>query len=420
MNKNPGKLGLTEARMASRRFRVLDCPETKPLNGSAPKLQLEAITTRKGFARLAGEWDTFLAKTQTPSPFISWDYLDVWWDIYGGKGFTPRLYIARDPQGMLIGAAPLMISQKGSFAGARSNFRHLSLMGGLAGSAGESLELPARRGYEIALGEATADLILDSFSGQWDVLYLCLVPHDSRSTNAMIRRLSQAGVAIKTVSSTASPILPITASWADHIQTRTSNEREELDRVFSDAINTHDLELLRVGKEIPLEVAYEQTIRLSSLHGENGQNRIFQTSEMVDFHWKLAPRLLERGRLFFGLVKMDGQFAGAVYDLIDNQKMWTYQTIWDPRFNGSNVELLLNTWSDMEAHDLGLCEIDHLSGQSSVRGDQARYTRTLNIYEATRPRSMGGVLFSFACGIDRLLQKKATPLPSDPLVQRPR
>ncbi len=409
MNKNPGKLGLTETRIASRRFRVLDSPEAKPLNGGTPKLQLEAITAREDFAQLEDEWDTFLAKTQAPSPFTSWDYLDVWWDIYGGKGFNPRLYIARDPQGMLIGAAPLMISQKGSFAGARSNFRHLSLMGGLAGFAGESLELPARRGYETALGEATADLILDSFSGQWDVLYLFLVPHDSRSTNAMIKRLARAGVAVKTVSSTASPILPITASWNQYIQTQTINDREEIGRVFSDAVNGHDLELLRVGKEISLEAAYEETIRLTNLHGANDQNRIFQTSEMVDFHWKLAPRLLERDRLFFGLVKMDGQFTGSVYNLIDNQKMWTYQTIWDPRFNGSNVELLLNTWSDKSAHDLGLHEIDYLPGESGRRADQARYARTLNIYEATRPRSMGEALFSFACGLDRLLQKKTNP-----------
>ena len=205
MNKNTQPRSETGARKGTREFRLLEYTPQDESSG----LNLEPVQTRAEFARLKDQWDQFLTKTQIPSPSLTWDYLDVWWDVYGEKGFEPKMYIARDSEGTLVGAAPLMISHRGAFHGTRSNFRHLSLIGCLGGSVGECLELPARAGYEVILGEATAHLILDDLKGQWDVLYLSMIPHDSRATNTMIMQLAKAGIAIKTVSSTASPILPI-------------------------------------------------------------------------------------------------------------------------------------------------------------------------------------------------------------------
>ncbi|MFK7910209.1 MAG: GNAT family N-acetyltransferase [Akkermansiaceae bacterium] len=399
--KNTQPRSETGVQQGTREFRLIEYNESDHSSG----LTLEPVKSRTDFSQLKDEWDQFLAKTQTPSPFLTWDYIDVWWDVYGDRGFTPKLFIARDLEQNIIGAAPLMISERGAFQGARSKFRHLSFIGSLGGAAGESLELPVRRGYEGVFGEAVANHILDELKGQWDVLYLSMVPHDSRATNMMIKKLAEAGIMIKTVSSTASPILPITKSWDDHIAHQEIKVRERIAAAFSNGIQTADhLQLIRVGVELDLETAYEELIRLSKLSDDDAFSRVFETTDMVDFHWKLAPRLIDQGKLFFGLVKINGEYAGAVYDFLDDHKMWARQALWDPKFEQADIKLILNTWSDKVAFDHGLQEIDYLLGNAGREVSETRYTRTLNIYEAACPKSLGGKLFKLACGIDRLLQ----------------
>ena len=80
---------------------------------SMPAIKLQQIKTREQFQELENEWDAFLLNTQTPSPFLSWDYLDVWWDVYGDKGFDVKLYITRDSQGGVDGCYPIDDFSKG-------------------------------------------------------------------------------------------------------------------------------------------------------------------------------------------------------------------------------------------------------------------------------------------------------------------
>lgn len=376
---------------------------------AAAGLSLEPVASREEFGALESEWDDFLLETQTPSPFLCWDYIDVWWDVYGNKGFDVKLYIARDPGGRLVGAAPLMISQKGAFAGARSKFRHLSFLGGVGDLLGESLELPALPGYETALGESAAKLVMRDFQGQWDVLYFYLVPHDSRSTNTMLRHLAKAGVGIKTVSSLESPILPTTGTWEELCRKKSKSTRSRIRKMYPVSSGRFEHRRVTVGDEVRFEDSYEELVRLSETRWGKSESRAFHTPGFVDFHWKLAPRLLAKQRLHFGLVKVGDEFAGAIYDFVFDNKKWAYQIPWNPKFSNAQVGNILNLWAIADCYDRGLREIDFLPGDSGIKNRWAKYHRVLNIYEAACPRSMGGTLFSLARGIDRLLKQKDKP-----------
>lgn len=372
----------------------------------ASELTLERISTAAEFSALKNEWDEFHLGTQFPSPFLSWDYIDVWWDVYGDKGFDVKMYIARGANGNIVGAAPLMISRKGAFAGARSNFRHLSFLGGVGDQLSESLELPALPGYEVSLGEATAELILREFTGQWDVCYFYQVPKDSRSTNAMLRRLAGAGIGIKTVISEKSPYRPVRGTWDETVKSRSSSTREIISKTFTNPRNKYKHTRLTVGEHIGFENAYEELVRLAELRWGSEAVRAFHTPEFVDFHWKLAPRLLEKGQMMFGIIEIDGQYAGAVYDIIFNNIKWTYQLPWDPVFQHAKVGVTLSLWSVADAYERGLDAVDFLPGESGFKDRWATDHRILNTFEAACPRSMGGTLFSLARGIDRLLKNK--------------
>ena len=60
------------------------------------------------FGRLADEWGALYARCRTATPFQSHAWLHSWWTSYGTPGAL-RVHLVRQPDGRLVGAAPLML-----------------------------------------------------------------------------------------------------------------------------------------------------------------------------------------------------------------------------------------------------------------------------------------------------------------------
>ncbi len=368
-------------------------------------LRLVRVSTREEFSTLEHEWDVLINSSQTPSPFMSWDYLDVWWQVYGSLGYDVHLYIARDENGKLIGAVPLMVTQRGAFPGARGKFRHLAFMGGVGEMLGESLELPALYGYERSIGKAAAKLILGTLQGKWEVLYFYLVPKQSISTNTMLKELSNAGIAVQTTHSLASPFLNTSNSnWEEYLSKRSKSFRKNVRYGESSATRKYGMKRIQAGKDISYRNGIKQLTRLSSLRWGN-DIKAFHTPEFIEFHNKLAPRFGEKNQLSFSFMELDGQIAGGLYDFVFDNKMWGYQAPWDSNFSKASPGFLLNVWSIRECFELGLREFHTLPGNTEYKEGWTDHQHTLNMYEAACPDGLGGALFTIARGIDRLLLK---------------
>lgn len=376
---------------------------------AGPVIKLEPIGSREEFAALEYEWDAFLPKTQVPSPFQSWDYLDVWWAVYGQRGYDVKLYVARDSDGQLIGAAPLMLTQRGAFPGSRGRFRHLALMGGVGEMPGESLELPALPGYARAIGEATADLITESLQGLWDVVYFYLVPEKSSSVRFMLEALSKYGITTKTTSSVPSPYLPIESTWDGYMKTRTTKFQRRVRYIESYANRNYAMKRLMINEDISLNDAMGHLVRLASERW-GAESKAFHTPDFIAFHKQLAPRFLAKGRLCFGVLELDGEIAGAAYNFVFADKMWGYQCPWDTRFKAARAGNVLHLWSAKTSFDMGLRELDTLPGPSGYKDEWTSEAHVLNIHEGGCPDNLGGALFKIARQLDRLLKQKPTTI----------
>lgn len=376
-------------------------------NVQSSELRLVRVSTRAEFSTLEHEWDQLIEQMQIPSPFLTWDYLDVWWATYGNSGYDVQLFIARDENGQLIGAVPLMTTNRGAFPGARGRFRHLAFMGGVGEMLGESLELPAMRGYEKSVGEAAANLILGTLQGKWEALYFYLVPQQSVSTHTMMDRLKEAGIPIQRTYSLSSPYLETNGmSWDDYLASKSKSFRKNFRYSHNLSERRFAMKKLHVGEDISMKSAMDHLVRLATARWGAGA-QAFHTPEFVTFHRKLAPRFHKKNRLMFHLIELNGEIAGAAYDFIYANKGWGYQAPWDQAFQKASPGFLLNVWSLKTSFDLGLKEFDMLPGDTNYKGDWTDNEHTLNIYEAACPRNLGGTLYSIARGIDRLLSGKS-------------
>mgnify|MGYP001812344867 CR=1 FL=1 len=374
------------------------------------EIQLKPVS-REEFTLLESEWDTFHAQTQIPSPFQSWDYLSVWWQVYGDKGYDGKMFIARDDNGQIIGAAPLMITQKGAFAGSRGKFRHLAFMGGAGELLGESLEIPALPGYEEFIGEAVADLILDTYNGQWDVAYFYLVPETSVSTHAMLKKLAEHGIATKATSSLASPCITIDGTWEEHMESRSTKFASRVRYIQSYATRRFDMKVHAVENASEFDCVINHMVRLSMARwGDEAQ--AFHTDAFTEFHRLFAPQFFSKGGVSCGTIELKGEIAGTAYNFVYDNKMWGYQAPWDMKYKAARAGNLLHIWSAKNACDLGLRELDTLPGDAGYKDEWTDNEHTLNIYECAHPGTVGGTLFKVARKIDRMLKHKPNPVTS--------
>ena len=56
----------------------------------------------------------------------------------------------------------------------------------------------------------------------------------------------------------------------------------------------------------------------------------FHTPEFCEFHRRLAPQLLERGRLSLMILQLDGVDAAIRYDFVYADRLWVFQGGWSP------------------------------------------------------------------------------------------
>lgn len=100
------------------------------------KLDVAVVGSERGFAALAGEWDTLFKASPRATPFQSWSWLSTWWQEYGHPRVVRVITVRRD--GLLVGALPLMLDR--GLGRARLEFIGTGLSDHLDGLAEEGLE----------------------------------------------------------------------------------------------------------------------------------------------------------------------------------------------------------------------------------------------------------------------------------------
>jgi hypothetical protein len=137
---------------------------------------------RRGFASLRAEWDPLLARSASPSPFLSWPWLSAWVDTIG-SGADLHLVTARDADtGELVGAAPCFVDHRRRFGVAVSSLRMMGA--GVAGGRGLDILVDPTHPMTLAstLWEATTR------DPRWDVVDLTAIAANGALATLLFRR----------------------------------------------------------------------------------------------------------------------------------------------------------------------------------------------------------------------------------------
>ncbi len=351
---------------------------------TAPPFNLDCLTTGEQFRELEPEWNTLLQRTAVDSVFLTWEYLSTWWKHYGDH-FRLRVLTARSgDDGRLVGIAPMMTGRGHKFP--FSQFRYLTLLGGLGDSLAEFQDFIIEPGWEARLVPAFYGMMTEDLKSEWDILQFDLIDEASPVLPHVLTTVPQFGGHTVQLTSHPSPYLNLPASWDDLLRSKSKNFKKQFKNHWNRLHKNHDVRLLTPGDDLPLDDAARELVRLNDERWkERGQ--AFQSDTFRNFHRDLMDVFGQRGWLYFRLLQVDHTYAAARYDFVYRNKIWNFQGGWDPDFAHLSLGRLFLGMGIQWAIEHGLTEYDFLKGMSDYKKSWASDVRYLLSIQISNPGS---------------------------------
>jgi CelD/BcsL family acetyltransferase involved in cellulose biosynthesis len=319
--------------------------------------------------RLRTEWDSLLLRSPNPSFFLTWDWIEVWWETYG-RQYQPHVIVAYDRDDQLCGIAPFMI--RPALPGFGHTIRKLSFIGQGGDTLAEYLDLIVDGAVEERATTALLDTLFESCGSEWHVLDLQLIP----GTSTTLHYLSKRGEISWQRLQRESPYLSLPADWGAVLAARSTNFRQQFKNSDNRLKRMGEVRYLLAGLDIPVSDAMDHLVRLNrGRWGDEG--RSFRSERYEQFHRELSARACEKNRLLFVVLTVDGNAVAARYDFVFGNKVWCFQGGWETAYQRMRIGTLLTGEVIRRGINLGCTEYDFLAGDSAYKGRWASGSRPL-------------------------------------------
>ena len=365
-------------------------------------LHIRRITTIPEWRALQSGWDAMLAESRSDAIFLTWDWIDVWLEVYGDGGWW-FILVAENEDGRLLGAAPMMVVRGPRVPG--KWIRRLTLIGQQADTASEYLDWIARRDCEQELATAFAQHLLTDMRAEWDLIELTFVRDDAIVLPALRAVFEKAGSPAPCVDfQTKSPYLPLPATWEEFAASRSSGFRNRLNKLHRD----HEVRI-RLGG---VDMSVAEGMRLiRELHHKRwrGESSSFVSARYIRFHDLIAERLHALDRLLLVFLEIDGQIVAGRYDFGYGGKGWCFQGGWLPDWEKQSAGKMLVAEIIRVCIQKGLREYDFLGGDAKYKSDWTGLSRNMVRINEPNPGSLCGRIFT---GLKKLVQRRRGTPPS--------
>lgn len=297
--------------------------------------EVKVIRDDAGFRALATEWDELLERSAVDTVFLTWAWLESWWDVYGTVAELLVLTVRED--GRLVAAAPLKIERRQR---ARLPYRQVEFIGTGRAVCPDFLDFVVERGREAELTPVLVDALMQARG--WDKLALTDVTGTSIVLPHLTTALRAAGLAPVVSPDRVCPYVPLPATWAD-MEARLShtfrrNHRKKRRRLPA--------ELWRWQPSDDLNAAFDELASLhqSRMETSGREHGKFVDAQYRDFHFRFSQRAGARGWLYLATLRWEDRAIAARYGFLYKGVYYAYQSGFDPAMEDrSPSEVLLGT-----------------------------------------------------------------------------
>ena len=365
---------------------------------AAVGLRLDLVETTAQFLRLEEDWNRLAKLCATKTPFMNWDWVRLWWEKYSNR-FELIVGVARDARsGVIRGIAPLIIGRR--LEGVRRYLRQVGFMGSFSEVVSEGMDFLVAEGDEELVSAALARTFAHTRS-RWDAVHLQVMHAESPSALQIMAALAECGVGAATLNVSDSRFIAIPETWDAYARSRSPNWRSQYRRKARRFFENHQGKVLVAGRDVEYSIAYDEFLRCHAMQWVGGGSSFFHPV-VKDFHRNLVERWVPSGRILMLLLEMDGRVGGAAYCFREDNRLWYYNTGWDPSFQRISAGQLVLGETLKWGIENGLRSIELLPGDYDYKIHWGKGCRRVMDIECFNSGSMRARIFRLMRGIKRL------------------
>lgn len=321
-------------------------------------MNCKIISDYKDFIVLRNEWNALLKNSRANSVFMTWEWMDSWWQTYRT---TEALHIISIRDGdELVGIAPMVTNTIPSgllksvnalyFIGIRSDQKLT-----------EYVDIIVKAGSEDDVCKEVIRIVTMQDKG-WDVLIFNEVPEYS-VTLTKIKELLSSAKLLFSESSHGCSVIIMPDDYDKYLKGLKPRVRTKLRSLPRRLREKHDVELEICTGGDGLQETMESFYALHQRRWESeDQLGTFKDKRKAQFYERINRYFIEKKWLRIYSLKVDGQYRAHEYGFLYNNRLYILQEGFDPEWLNSGVGNVLRTLVIKDCIDKGIEEYDFLGG----------------------------------------------------------
>jgi CelD/BcsL family acetyltransferase involved in cellulose biosynthesis len=327
-------------------------------------MNIKIVSTETEFAHLKDEWTSLLDLSENQSPFLTWQWMFMWWKKYSDKMHPlPQLRIIKttDDQNNLISIWPLFISVVYSTIGKLRIAKFI----GTSFESSDYLDIIASPQMDTNHFDAILNSnVFNDIVKSVDKIVLKNVLEDSfiYKHKDQLRYLKwQRRIAI-------CPYLSLPQDKDELLNSLSKNMKSGLRRTYNKLKNDPDIAIRTVLEKNDINLSIENLFKLHEARfNDQDKDTKFVFSQRGVFHQEISKTFLDKNWLRFYEVKYKGEVIGSLYCYLFGKTLMYYQAGFNPEFSQYALgnQLILHAIND--AISLNCSEFDFMRGDEAYK-----------------------------------------------------
>lgn len=319
-------------------------------------------------------WNRAVQKSVDDNIFLTWEWLSTWWKHFGDK--RRFLVIAVIDGNEIAAAAPFMTS-KHSLLGLK--LTKLQFIGSPESDYHGFLLTNGKEQLATTMIEYAHRVALD-----WDLIELNDIPETFQTARILGKPLTTPWKLEQDVEGQC-PYIPLPSTFEDYLDTLSLHFRKNLKTRERALTRDYDIDF-RVLEDFdsidgPMRILFELHEKRRGTKGEAG---IFAYPTVRNFHFDVAKSFAQKGWLVLALLMLNGEPAAAQYAFKYANKLYCYQSGFDPQYSKYGVGSLLEMYLIRRSIRNRLREYDFTRGDLPYKRQWSTLARTNLQFTATR------------------------------------
>lgn len=312
-------------------------------------------------------WEAVAARTESPSPFMSWAWHRAWADAAPRAQLdaSEALLLRHSDDGPIQAILPVR-SQ-------RVTFRRVSLMG-LTWAIGD-VGCPDHLDV-LATADADVSALAPALEAMpWRVMILDNLAEHAPNADRLCEALAQRGHVVRREPLWGCPRLRLAASWEDYLATLSSTRRQTVRRKERHLSRDHAV-VITDYDEARFDEGWNHLVRLHAARWDGDGGGAFRDPTALGLQRAFALAMATQGRLWLATLDVDGVPVAAWYGFTSADTVYFYQSGREPQWEGDSVGAVLMGAMIRRAIEQGYVWFDFLRGEDAYKTQWTGTQRT--------------------------------------------